>query len=337
MTGVTGAGPWPGLDLLEAQRVVLGELATTAEGVSGLPFAVLLTDRGPWGDLVGRATALLVDLPAELGPHGWRLTGRPGSDLARSRAHVRDDLDALAVAAHGWAGPLVVPVAGPVTLAASIDLARGDRVLSDPAALRDVAESLGSGLADHLAALSRAVPGARPVVLLHEPLLAAAIEAQVPTFSGRATLRALSVQLAGERVSAVLGAVWEAGAAGVTVHVGASLVGLPAVTGAGADAVAVELAAVGSGGWEQLAEAVESGTALWAGLAGSSRASGTGSDVPRQADQLLRPWAQVGLTAAALGQVVLVAAPGDGSSAGARAALADAVRTAALVAERAAR
>lgn len=334
MTAVTGPGPWPGVDALEAQTVVLGELGATPDGVTGLPFTVLLADRGPWADLVGRGTALLVDLPAELGPHGWRLTGRPGHDLTRARAFARDDLDALAVAAHGWSGPLVVPVPGPVTLAATLDLARGDKVLSDPGAVRDLAESLAAGLGDHLAALLRAVPGARPTVLVHEPRLAAAIEARVPTFSGRATLRALSVQVAGERLAVVADAARAAGAVGVTVHTGTSLVGLPAVVAAGAQAVAVEVAGVGSAGWELLAGAVEAGTALWAQLGPVARA-GTGPDVTRQADQVLRPWSRVGLPSADLDGVVLLA-PVEREPGAARAALAGCVRAAEVVAERAA-
>lgn len=335
MTAVTGAGPWPGADALEAQTVVLGELGAPPDGVTGLPFAVVLGQRGPWADLVGRTTALLVDLPAELGPHGWRLTARAGTDLSRARAFVRDDLDALAVAAHGWSGPLVVPVVGPVTLAATLDLARGDRVLGDPAALRDAADSLAAGLTDHLAALLRAVPGAEPTVLVHEPLLAAAIDAQVPTFSGRATLRAVPVPVAGERVAAVVKAARDAGAAGATVHVGTSLVGLAAAQAARADGVAVELAAVRAAGWELLAAAVEGGTALWAQLGPAPRTPAGGPDLVRHAEQLTGPWSHVGLTAAGLDKVVLVV-PGAYEPPTARRALAEAVRAAQLVAERAA-
>ena len=335
MSAVTGAGPWPGTDGLEAQTVILGELGAPPQGVTGMPFEVVLAQRGPWSDLVGRATATLVDLPAELGPHGWRLAGRPGGDLARARALLRDGLDALAVAAHGWSGPLVVPVTGPVTLAATLDLARGERVLSDPGALRDLADSLAAGLAEHLAAVVRAVPGAQPTVLLHEPLLAAAIEAEVPTFSGRATLRALSVQLAGERIAAVGAAVRAAGAVGVTVHTGRSLVGLPAATASGADGVAVEIGSVQEAGWELLAGAVEAGTSLWAELAPAPHVSRSGPDVAAHAGTLLVPWSRVGLVAADLDRVVLVAAGGN-DPAGVRTNLADTVRAAELVAERAA-
>lgn len=335
MTGVTGPGPWPGADALEAQTVVLGELGAPPEGVTGMPFAVVLTERGPWSDLLGRAVGMLVDLPVELGPHGWRLTGRPGGDLVRARSTLRDDIDALAVAAHGWSGPLVVPVHGPVTTAASVDLARGDRVLSDAGASRDVAESLAAGLVDHLAALIRAVPGARPTLLLHEPALAAAIEARVPTFSGRATLRAVPVQVAGERIAVVAAAARAAGAGAVVVHTGNSVVGLEAVTAAGADVVAVEIKDVPPAGWERLAGAVEAGTALWAQLAPAPRGPGGAVDVAAHAQQLLQPWSRIGLATAQLDGVVLMAASADGAPS-ARRELADTVQAAQRVADRAA-
>ncbi|BDO41561.1 hypothetical protein [Cellulomonas sp. NTE-D12] len=335
MTAVTGPGPWPGVDALEAQNVVLGELGSPPEGVTGMPFAVVLTQRGPWSDLLGRAVGMLVDLPVELGPHGWRLTGRPGGDLVRSRSYLRDDVDALAVAAHGWSGPLVVPVCGPVTTAASVDLSRGERVLSDPGASRDVAESLAAGVVDHLASLRRAVPGARPTLLLHEPALAAAIEARVPTFSGRATLRAVPVQVAGERIAAVAAAARAAGAGDVVVHTGSSLVGLPAAIAAGADGVAVEIKDLPAAGWEQLAGAVEAGTALWAQLAPAPRASGGAADLAAHAQQLLQPWSRIGLATAQLEGVVLLAAVADGAPS-ARSGLAEAVQAAQRVADRAA-
>ena len=46
--------------------------------------------------MVGRSAALLVDLPVDLQPSGWRLVDRPGRDLARARAWLAQDLDALA-------------------------------------------------------------------------------------------------------------------------------------------------------------------------------------------------------------------------------------------------
>jgi len=145
VTAVTGAGPWPGAEPLSAAVTVMGDLTETPSDVEGLPFTPVLVDRGPWSDALGRSVAMLVDLPAEIGVHGWKLTDHAGGDLLRARSFAGQDLDALAVAAHGYEGPLVVPVLGPISLAARVDLAHGDRILSDPAALRDAAESLAAG------------------------------------------------------------------------------------------------------------------------------------------------------------------------------------------------
>ncbi len=335
MTGVTGAGPWPGTDPLAAQRAVLDALTQVAEGVEGLPFTVLLVDRGPWGEPVGRSAALLVDLPTELGPHGWKLADHAGADLARARSFAREDLDALAVAAHGYAGPLVVPVLGPISLAARTDLAHGDRVLSDPWAVRDTADSLAAGLAEHLAALVRAVPGAQPQLLLHEPQLGQAMAGAVPTFSGRGQLRAIGGQLAAERIGTVVAAARAAGAAGVTVHVGAGWGVLGAAHAAGADAVGLELAGLDEPAWEGLAEAVEGGTALWAQLPPAMPSPGA---VPTDlAGALVGPWLRVGLPLHGLMRTVLVAGRPEGpwTPEAARAALGDLVRTARVVVDRA--
>lgn len=337
MTGVTGAGPWPGTEPLAAQSTVLGDLTDVPDDVQGLPFTVLLVDRGPWADPLGRSVGLLVDLPAELGPHGWKLADHPGSDVTRARSFTGEDLDALAVAAYGYTGPLVVPVLGPVSLAARTDLAHGDRVLSDPAALRDAADSLAAGLAEHLAALVRAVPGVQPRVLLHEPLLGQAMAGVVPTFSGRGQLRAIGGQLAAERIGTVVAAARAAGAVGVTVHVGPGWGVLGVARAAGADAVGLELAGLGEPAWESLAEAIEGGTALWAQLPAATVAREGGADPKGHAETLVGPWLRVGLPVGALAGTVLVAGrperawtPDD-----ARTTLGDAVLAARVVADRA--
>ncbi|CAM5791367.1 hypothetical protein [Cellulomonas persica] len=332
MIGVSGTGAWPGQDVLEAQSVVVGDLVETPSEVAGLPFAVRLPARGPGATLAGQALALLVDLPAELGPHGWKLADRPGGDLARARAFTREDLDALAVAAHGYAGPLVVPVLGPMTLAASTYLARGDRVLADTGALRDLAESLAAGLVEHLAALARAVPGAQPVVLLHEPLLAQAVAGVLPSFSGYARLRSVPGPVAGERVGALVAAARGAGAR-VVVHGGTAWTALPAVRASGADGVALEIAALDERGWERVAEVVEAGLQLWAHVPPQQSSQCAGPDAVGQARALTAPWRSVGLPAAGLDDVVLLAGDPPAGPDEARGALAGVVRAARVVAE----
>ncbi|GIG30693.1 hypothetical protein [Cellulomonas marina] len=356
MTAVTGAGPWPGTDPLEAQATVVGDLAEVPDGVVGLPFSVLLPARGPWADATGRAAALLADLPVELGPHGWRLADRPGHDAARAAALLRQDVDALAVAAHGWDGPWVVPVLGPLSLAASLYLARGDRAVGDEGALRELAESQAAGLGEHLAALRRALPGARPQVLLHEPLLAAVVAGVLPSFSGYARLRAVPAPVAAERVRTVADGLRAAGAEAVVVHGGAARLAVRVATTAGVDGVGVTVAGLDEAAWEGVAEVVEGGTALWAQLPPRASSQCAGPDVAGQAATLLDPWRRTGLEVARLRDVVLLdggastgggaaggtaggaaggAGTGGRSSADARAALAGLARAALVVAERA--
>ncbi|MGW6132560.1 hypothetical protein ACWFNE_21240 [Cellulomonas sp. NPDC055163] len=338
MTGVSGHPVWPGEDLLDAQSVVVGDLADTPEGLDGLPFLVRLPARGPWADSTAQTAALLVDLPVELGVHGWKLADRPGHDHSRARALVREGLDVLAVAAHGYAGPLVVPVVGPLTLAASLYLARGDRVLADPGAVSELAESLAAGLVEHLAAVRRAVPGAAVSVVLHEPLLAQVVAGVLPTFSGYSALRPVRAPVAAERLRTVTGALRGAATAErVVVHGGAAWSSTATVADSGADAVALAVGGFDERAWERVAELVERGTALWAELPPQASSQCAGPDVAGQAAVLLEPWRRVGLPAERLRDVVVLAPPvGPGATPDdARGALAGTVRAALIVAERA--
>jgi hypothetical protein len=353
VTGVAGLGPWPGTEPLEAQQTVLGDLTDLRDGLDGLPWLVRLPARGP-GDSLAAADglALLVELPAELGPHGWRLADRPGRDAQRLAAARVERVDVLAVAAHGWTGPLVLPVCGPLTLAASVYLARGDRALADEGAVEEITESLVAGVAGHLAAVRRSVPGAAPTVLLHEPALAAVVAGVLPTFSGYARLRAVPGGAAAERLARVVEGLRAAGAERVVVHVGAGGDVLPVARAARPDAVGVEVAGLDERRWERVAEAVEQGTALWAQVPRPATSQCAGPDVRGVAESVLGGWGRVGLERARLRDVVLLAPPvvpgagaagagapgarGVGGGAGeARDVLASVVRAASLVAERA--
>lgn len=334
MTAVSGLGPWPGADALEAQTVVVGDLADTPAGVAGLPFRVQQSRTGAV-DATARAAALLVDLPVELGVHGWKLADHPGRDLARLRSVLGEELDALAVAALGYAGPLVAPVQGPLTLAASLYLARGDRALADAGAVRELTESLATGVGEELRRLRVAVPGAEPVVLLHEPMLAAVLVGAVPTFSGYSAIRPVPAAVAAERLRTFADAVRAAGASRVVVHLGDAWAALPAVARSGVDAVGLAVGTLDERAWERVAEAVESGLGVWAALPPVASSQCAGPDVRGQAETLLRPWQRVGLTARGLADVVLVPAGASGTPDAARRTLADVVRAAEVVAERA--
>ncbi|HEY8721780.1 hypothetical protein [Pengzhenrongella sp.] len=347
MTAASGLGPWEGTDVLEAQTAVVGELTSTPTGVDGLPFLVQLPGRGYGAEPTGRGTALLVEMSAELGPHGWKLADRPGRDASRAAAFLRQDLDALAVAAYGYAGPLVVAATGPLTLASRLYLARGDRVLSDAGAVRELSASLGAGLAEHLAAVRVAVPGAAPVLVLEESGLAEVLLGRVSNFSGNSVIRAVPTGIVSELLRTVAeaaraaGARDAAGAARVVVHCGPSWVPVRSVVAAGADGVGLSVAGFNQQGWERIGEAVEGGVALWAGLPAAlpnvSSSRKGGPDVVGQAAALLRPWGKLGLPVAALRDVVVVAgeAPSAPTPDAARTSLADVIRAAEVVAERA--
>jgi hypothetical protein len=156
----------PGTDPAQAMRVIAEELPT-------LPCVPELPDRGPGADLTGRTAALLVDIPVEVTPRGWRLAERPGHDLARGQVHA-----VLRPGRHGRGarrlprGPVKIHPRGPWTLAATPELPRMLNV-AGPAAVADLPAALAEGAAAYVAELAKRFPGARRVVQFDEPALPA--------------------------------------------------------------------------------------------------------------------------------------------------------------------
>lgn len=196
----TGIGSMPGTDAVEACRVVFGELPD-------FPFLPELPGRGPGADLAGRTAALLVDMPVQVTPGGWKLTDRPGRDASRAAGYWSQDLDALEEIADGYAGPLKIQVCGPWTLAASLELSRSvNPVLADPGAVADLTASLAEGLAAHAADMRRRVPAATLVIQLDEPSLPAVLAGRVATASGLGAIAAVDRAVGTEGLAAVLSA-----------------------------------------------------------------------------------------------------------------------------------
>ncbi|WP_308016421.1 hypothetical protein [Cellulosimicrobium marinum] len=307
---MSGLGPWPGGpgDVLDAQLTVLDDLAALPTGVRGVPFLVQLTGRGPGADATGRTAALLPGLPAELGPHGWKLADHPGADERRADALLREDVEALSIAGAGYTGPLAVTVQGPWTLAADLYLARGDRVLSDRGAVADLVASLADGVADHVSEVRRQVPGADVVVQLDEPLLAAVGAGALPTFSGYARLRAVPGPDLVDGLRPVLDAARSAGARTV-VHLGSAWVGVAPAVLAGANAVGLAPGAWDERLWETVARAVERGAGLWVALPPARVSQCAGPALGELADLVSVPWRRIGLPAHALDDVTLLGAP----------------------------
>ena len=88
-----------------------------------------------------------------------------------------------------------VQAAGPWTLAASVELHTGHRVLTDRGAVREFAASLREGLRAHVAEVAERT-GARVLVQLDEPWLPAVLAGTLPTASGWGTVRSVSAPAA---------------------------------------------------------------------------------------------------------------------------------------------
>jgi methionine synthase II (cobalamin-independent) len=275
----TGIGSLPYDDRDEATPVVLGELAD-------FPHVPELPGRGAGADMIGRAAALLVDLHVDLQPAGWRMVDRAGADERRAASMLRADLDALEIAAHGYVGPLKIQVAGPFTLAAMIDRQRGDRVIGDYGARRDLAQSLAEGVREHAADVVARVPGAQLVVQIDEPAIPTVLAGGVPTSSGFGRLRAVK-EVEAEQL---LGEVLNAAGSWPVVHCCSGLVPVDLLRRAGALAVSVDLAQLDSAVLDELAGAVDDGLAVWPGVVPSIRpdAAPSDSDLAARIERLFR-------------------------------------------------
>ncbi len=252
----TGVGSLPSTDPAEAMRLVFGELPD-------LPHLAELPARGPGAELTGRTAAMLVDLPAELTSAGWRFTARPGRDLRRAQSLLSADLDALEEAAAGYQGPLKIQVCGPWTLAATIELARSqDPALADPGAVADLTASLAEGVTAHVAEVRDRIPGAHVLLQLDEPALPAVLAGDVPTASG---LNRLPVPEPFS-VETSLRAVLSAAARFTLVHCCAMSVPFGIIKGAGAHGVGCDLGKLRRTEEDALAESVEAGLGILAGV-----------------------------------------------------------------------
>lgn len=280
--------------VLESTRILRGELG--APHTAPLPE---FPDAGPGTTPLTRAVAHLSGLSVELSPHGWRLTGhRAGDDAAaRSARSAHRSLLALTADVLGESapGPTALRVMGPATLMASLALPNGEPVLSDPGAVRDVAQAWSFGMAELAAGVEASLPGAASVVHVHEPLLEQVTGGQVRSSSGFRELPAWD--------QASVGAAWQALAALVPTWLPRSA-GASSETVPQASAILFDEAGPVPGDWEPIAAWVEGGGRVVLRL----RREGDTS-VAQRALRIAQPWRSLGLSAASLGQLIVEAGP----------------------------
>ncbi len=148
------------------------------------PYLPELPARGPYAQLIGRSTAFLAGLAVDLQPAGWRLTDASSRDHRLAISTLRSDLDVLEELAQGYEGTIKLSVAGPWTLAAMMERPRGDRVLGDRGARRDLSQSLAEGIGQLVAEVNRRLPDIDPLIQLDEPMLPAVLGGSIATASG---------------------------------------------------------------------------------------------------------------------------------------------------------
>lgn len=321
MNQFTGVGSMPGEDIRETLQLVLGEVP--------IPFLPELPAR-PYGDMLSRAAGVLTELGLDLQPAGWRLTGsRPGLDQRRARSLLEQDLDILEELAGSVEGPFKVQLTGPWTLAAAFEKPRGDKVLADHGARRDLADALAAGLSDHLADLRRRVPSAQLLVQLDEPALPAVLAGAIPTASGWGRHRSIDEQGAIDLLRRPLAVASELD---TVLHCCARQAPVALFVRAGARALSLDLTLVDHAGWDDLATAVEGGTTLYAGVVPTRGALPHPTET---ASVLTKRWLELGLPAKQLADVVITPTCGlaGATPSSARATLALTRRTTEVIAE----
>ncbi|MBL1079293.1 methionine synthase [Nocardia sp. 2] len=255
----TGVGSWPGADPREAAATIVGELGE-------LPHLVELPARGVGSDMIGRSSALLVEMRFDSTTRGYRLAARPGAVARRAHDLLRSDLDALEEAweTAGFAGsgrPVKVQAVGPLSLAAQVELPGGHRVLTDSGALRDLSESLAEGLRNHAAEVGKRL-GADVLVQLDEPLLTDVLDGTLRGVSVLNTVRAMPEPEALHTLDAVIGA--QSGP--VLVHTCAAAPALGFLRRSAAAAVGFDMAAIGTRDLDRIGEILDAGKYLALGL-----------------------------------------------------------------------
>jgi methionine synthase II (cobalamin-independent) len=256
----------PGSDATDydlAVKVVLDELPD-------LPHVPELPGRGVTAAMTGRGLAVVDGLSADLQPAGWRLTDASGIDHRRARSLLAQDLDAVEELGQDYVGAFKTQVAGPWTLAATVEKPRGDKVLSDHGARRELAQSLAEGLTVHLADLRRRLRGVdRWIVQVDEPALAAVVNAQVPTASGFGRHRRVDPPEASAHLEWVVAAITDAGAE-AWVHSCAPQTPWSLVAGTGVVGLSADLDQLGAADLDTFAEALEAGRTTALGVVPST-------------------------------------------------------------------
>ena len=189
----------------------------------------------------------------------WR-SARSAPTLINSRSTIQ-----------GYAGPVKFAVAGPWTLAAMMERPRGDKVLADHGARRDLGQSLAEGVAQLIMEMRRRLPDIEPLVQLDEPLLPSVLAGEIPTASGFSRHRVVDIPEVSAMISQLVERLQDTSATPTAVHCCAAAAPIELLWKAGASTVLVDLAQLTSRDWDAIGPAMEAGLRLGAGALPTDR------------------------------------------------------------------
>ena len=301
----TGIGSWPGTDMMDAIKIAFAECPD-------LPYLPELPARGPHAQMIGRSTAFLAGLTVDLQPAGWRLTDASSRDHRLAISTLRTDLDLLEEHAQGYQGTIKLSVAGPWTLAATMERPRGDRLLADHGARRDLNQSLAEGIAQLVAELSRRLPDVEFMIQLDEPLLPAVLAGTIATASGFSRHRSVEPS---EVSAALILTLVRLAPTPVAVHCCAAGVPVDLLRRAGVAGVLIDIDQLSSADWDAVGATIEAGQWVGMGALPTNHALHLDQLGPDQvARRVLQPVRDLGLQPAAAARLVITPACGLASA-----------------------
>ena len=239
-----------------------------------LPHLVELPQRGPGADMIGRTMSILsaisTDLSVETTTTGWRLAKSRGRDMRRADAYLDEDLDVTQECFDNYTGDFKLQLVGPWTLAATVETASGDKLLTDAGLCRAVSEVLTYAVDHHVADVRKRIPGANIVLQIDEPALPFVLQGGIKTQSGWSKYPPVESQV----VSASLEAVASAHSGFSLIHCCAGNVPFEIVRSVGFDAVSIDSSLFGDELLDAIGHAHDFGQRVFLGMNPSSLDAG---------------------------------------------------------------
>jgi len=236
-----------------------------ADGSPAMPYLAEAPQRGAGADMIGRALAIAStqsrDFAATTVPTGWRLSS-PGRDMERALAWLGADRDAFCEVVAEHSGAVKVQIAGPYTVAASVENASGARMSSDAAFVAELAQALAAAMGTLISDITRQTAATSVIVQIDEPMVPMVLAGSLPTASGysrhwprpAAEVMPLLTQL----VSDIAGDVW--------LHCCADSPPIELLRGTGATGVSIAASAIADIDLDLIGQHIDAGKTLALGV-----------------------------------------------------------------------